>query len=250
MSHCARLKPFDAYWQQATGYDTILSMVANSPLNEKPDMVYSDLGFMLLSDVVRRISGEPLDRFVAERFYRPMGLGSTTFNPTRSGIDVARIAPTEDDTLRGAICGTVHDPNAYAMGGVSGHAGLFSTAEEVAQIMQMLLDGGVYRGVRYLQQSTVDLFNQRHFASAGNRRALGFDKQLFNPSPNAQTSQFASQNSFGHTGFTGTMVWADPDYNLVFVFLSNRVHPSAAVNLLAKMNTRTDIQTAVYNMLK
>jgi CubicO group peptidase (beta-lactamase class C family) len=104
--------------------------------------------------------------------------------------------------------------------------------------------------VRYLQQSTVDLFTQRHFASAGNRRALGFDKQLFKPADNAQTSKLASQNSFGHTGFTGTMVWADPDSGLVYVFLSNRVHPSSAVNLLARMNTRTDIQTAVYNLLQ
>ena len=250
LSHCARLKAFDAYWQHATGYDSILSLVAQTPLNPSEGMVYSDLGFMLLSDVVRRVSGQPLDQFVAEHFYRPMGLTNTTFNPTRNGIDVARIAPTEDDTLRGLICGLVHDPNAYAMGGVSGHAGLFSTAEDVAQIMQMLLDGGEYRGVRYLQQSTVDLFTQRHFASAGNRRALGFDKQLFKPADNAQTSKLASQNSFGHTGFTGTMVWADPDSGLVYVFLSNRVHPSSAVNLLARMNTRTDIQTAVYNLLQ
>ncbi|MBR1550024.1 MAG: serine hydrolase [Bacteroidales bacterium] len=250
MSHCARLKAFDAYWQHTTGYDSILALVAKTPLNSSEGMVYSDLGFMLLSDVVRRVSGMPLDQFVSENFYRPMGLANTTFNPTRSGIDVTRIAPTENDSLRGLVCGMVHDPNAYAMGGVSGHAGLFSTAEEVAQLMQMLLDGGEYRGVRYLKQTTVDLFTQRHFASAGNRRALGFDKQLFNPAPNAQTSQLASQNSFGHTGFTGTMVWADPDSGLVFVFLSNRVHPSAAVNLLAKMNTRTDIQTAIYNLLK
>lgn len=250
MSHCARLKAFDAYWQRTSGYDSILALVAQSPLNESSNMVYSDLGFMLLSDLVRRVSDMPLDQFVAEHFYRPMGLASTTFNPTRNGIDVTRIAPTEDDTLRGQILGEVHDPNAHAMGGVSGHAGLFSTAEEVAQLMQMLLDGGVYRGVRYLEKATVDLFTQRHFASAGNRRALGFDKQLFKPADNAQTSKLASQNSFGHTGFTGTMVWADPDCGLVYVFLSNRVHPSASVNLLARMNTRTDIQTVLYNLLK
>ncbi len=250
MSHCARFKPFDAYWQQTTGYDSILARVAQSPLNANEGMVYSDLGFMLLSDVVRRISGMPLDQFVTENFYRPMGLENTFFNPTRNGIDVTRIAPTEDDTLRGLICGQVHDPNAYAMGGVSGHAGLFSTAEDVAQIMQMLLDGGVYRGVRYLDSATINLFTQRHFASSGNRRALGFDKQLFKPSGNAQTSQFASQNSYGHTGFTGTMVWVDPVDDLVYVFLSNRVHPSAKTNLLAQMNVRTNIQSVIYKILK
>ncbi len=250
LSHCARLKAFDAYWQQTTGYDSILARVAQSSLNEKEGMVYSDLGFMLLSDVVKRISGKPLDVFVDEYFYRPMGLVSTTFNPVRKGVDITRIAPTEDDSLRGLICGYVHDPNAHAMGGVSGHAGLFSTAGELAQIMQMLLDGGLYHGHRYLKQSTVDLFNQRHFAKQGNRRALGFDKQLFTPSAKGQTCPEASQNSFGHTGFTGTMVWVDPDYDLVYVFLSNRVHPSATTNLLAQMNTRTLIQSAIYKYLK
>jgi CubicO group peptidase (beta-lactamase class C family) len=135
------------------------------------------------------------------------------------------------------------------MGGVSGHAGLFSTAYEVAQLMQMLLDGGQYHGRRYLDTATVALFTRRHFEQQGNRRALGFDKQLFNPSKSGQTCVEASQNSFGHTGFTGTMVWVDPDYDLVYVFLSNRVYPSAQSNLLAKMNTRTDIQSAIYKLL-
>ncbi len=249
LSHCARLKAFDAYWQQTTGYDSILALVAKSPLNEKEGMLYSDLGFMLLSDIVKRVSGKPLDLFVAEHFYHPMGLTSTMFNPIRNGIDISRIAPTEVDSLRGLIDGTVHDPNAYAMGGVSGHAGLFSTADELAQIMQMLLNHGLYNGKHYLKPQTIALFTRRHFANQGNRRALGFDKQLFNPSSNAQTCPEASQNSFGHTGFTGTMVWVDPDAQLVYVFLSNRVHPSAETNLLARMNTRTSIQSVLYRLL-
>ncbi len=249
MSHCARLKAFDAYWQKTTGYDSILALVAQSTLNEKEGMLYSDLGFMLLSDVVKRVSGMPLDQFVAKHFYRPMVLTSTCFNPNMHGISPDRIAPTENDSLRGLIRGDVHDPNAYAMGGVSGHAGLFSTAEELAQIMQMLLNGGEYHGQRYLKSETVALFTRRHFDKQGNRRALGFDKQLFNPSANGQTCPEASQNSFGHTGFTGTMVWADPDRDLVYVFLSNRVCPSAETNLLARMNTRTDIQSVVYKLL-
>ena len=249
LSHCARLKAFDAYWQQTTGYDSILALVAKSPLNEKEGMLYSDLGFMLLSDIVKRVSGKPLDFFVAEHFYHPMGLTSTMFNPIRNGIDISRIAPTEVDSLRGLIDGTVHDPNAYAMGGVSGHAGLFSTADELAQIMQMLLNHGLYNGKHYLKPETIALFTRRHFANQGNRRALGFDKQLFNPSSNAQTCPEASQNSFGHTGFTGTMVWVDPDAQLVYVFLSNRVHPSAETNLLARMNTRTSIQSVLYRLL-
>lgn len=248
MSHCARLKAFDAYWQQASGYDTILRLVAATPLLEDEGMLYSDLGFMLLSDVVRTVSGKPLDQFVYEQFYKPMGLVHTTFNPLQDSQFT--IAPTEEDTLRGLIRGVVHDPNAFAMGGVSGHAGLFSTAGDIAELMQMLLDGGVYHGQQYLKKKTIETFTSRHYQKKGNRRALGFDKQLFVPSTNGQTSPLASQSSFGHTGFTGTMLWVDPDYDLVYVFLSNRVHPSAATNKLAQLNVRTDIQSILYKILK
>ena len=249
MSHCARLKAFDAYWKRGHDYDSILRLVAASPLNDKPGMLYSDLGFMLLSDLVKRVSGKPLDVFVREQFYQPMGLTNTTFRPMNHGVASKFIAPTEVDSLRGLICGEVHDPNAYAMGGVSGHAGLFSTAEEVALIMQMLLNGGSYNGKQYLSPETIALFTRRHFASDSNRRALGFDKQLFNPSKNGQVAPEASQNSFGHTGFTGTMCWVDPDYDLVYVFLSNRVHPSSSSNLLSQMNVRTQIQSVLYKYL-
>ena len=259
MSHCARLKAFDNYWQQASGYDTILRMVAATPLLKKEGYVYSDLGFMMLSDVVRRVSGKTLDRFVDEQFYQPMGLKFTLFNPMKKGDGAegfvrAEIAPTEKDSLRpdyaGYIWGSVHDPNAFAMGGVSGHAGLFSNAGEVAQLMQMLLDGGVYKGHRYLKQKTIETFTRRHFAQQNNRRALGFDKTLFEPTPNKGPACVeASQSSFGHTGFTGTMVWVDPQYDLVFVFLSNRVHPTSTPNLLSKMNVRTDIQSIIYSYL-
>ncbi len=253
MSHCARLKAFDSYWQKASDYDGILQLVVATPLLKKEGMVYSDLGFMLLSDVVRHVSGKPLDRFVEEHFYHPMGLIHTFFNPIAMlgpMHSLHTIAPTEIDSIRGLIRGTVHDPNAFAMGGVSGHAGLFSNAEEVAALMQMLLDGGVYKGHRFLKQKTVETFTSRHYAKQNNRRALGFDKQLFNPSGNAQVCKEASQASFGHTGFTGTMVWVDPEYDLVYVFLSNRVHPTATPNLLARMNVRTDIQTILYQYLK
>ena len=250
MSHQARLKAFDSYWQQTSDRDSILLLVANSPLNAKEGYLYSDLGFMLLSDVVKRVSGMPLDEYVAVHFYRPMGLRHTTFLPMQNGVGAAFIAPSEYDTLRKTLIhGDVHDPNAYAMGGVSGHAGLFSNASEVAQLMQMLLDGGVYNGRRYLKQETIDLFTRRHFAKQGNRRALGFDKPLINGGANGPCCAEASQSSYGHTGFTGTMLWVDPEQELVYVFLSNRVHPSATPNLLAQMNVRTDIQSAIYRLL-
>ena len=253
MSHQARLKPFDNYWQLTSNRDSILQLVAQSPLNSKEGYCYSDLGFMLLCDLVQQVTGLPLDRYVQEQFYEPMHLTHTTFNPlpaTSYQLSAINIAPTEVDTIRGIIWGQVHDPNAHAMGGVSGHAGLFANAADVAQLMQMLLDGGLYQGRRYLKQKTIDTFTRRHFEKQGNRRALGFDKQLLAPAKNAQTSFQASQNSYGHTGFTGTMLWVDPDYQLVYVFLSNRVHPSATPNLLAQINLRTDIQSIIYSILK
>jgi len=135
------------------------------------------------------------------------------------------------------------------MGGVSGHAGLFSNAGDVAMIMQMLLNGGELNGHHYLKKKTVEIFVRRHYERHGNRRALGFDKPLFHPTKSGQTAIEATQSSYGHTGFTGTMVWVDPEYDMVYVFLSNRVHPSSSPNKLALMNIRTDIQSVIYNIL-
>ena len=252
LSHCAGLKAFDALWQQTSDRDSILRLVAASELRPDNNYCYSDFGFMLLADLIEKVSGLPLDRYVSKYFYQPMGLTHTLFNPQSnpSASDSLSIAPTEIDSLRGLICGSVHDPNAYAMGGVSGHAGLFSNAREVALLMQMLLNGGELDGHRYLKQKTVETFTRRHFEKQGNRRALGFDKQLLVPAKNAQTSHFASQASFGHTGFTGTMLWVDPEYDLVYVFLSNRVHPSASPNKLAQLNVRTDIQSILYQIIQ
>lgn len=248
LSHQTRLKAFDNYWQFTTDRDSLLRMVAQSKLVDKP--VYSDFNFMLLADVVEHISGVTLEVYVRERFYEPMGLRRTMFRPLNKAVAAELIAPTEQDSLRGLIRGIVHDPNAYAMGGIAGHAGLFSTADEVACLMQMLLDGGVYQGQRYLKQKTVETFTSRHFEKQGNRRALGFDKQLAVPRANAQTAFDASQSSYGHTGFTGTMLWVDPDYDLVYVFLSNRTYPSSADNLLSRLNVRTDVQAVLYSILK
>lgn len=248
LSHQTRLKAFDNYWQKTSDRDSMLMLIAQSSLIDKS--VYSDFNFILLGDLVERLSGQTLEQYVAEQFFDPMGLQRTTFRPLNHGIALAQIAPTEQDTLRGLIHGVVHDPNANAMGGVSGHAGLFSSADEVALLMQMLLNGGQLDGKRYLKEKTVETFTRRHFEKQGNRRALGFDKQLISPSRTAQTAYEATQSSYGHTGFTGTMCWVDPEYQLVYVFLSNRVHPSAAVNKLARLNVRTNIQSIVYDILK
>lgn len=250
LSHCAGLKAYDAIWQKSDNRDSILALIAASRLNSTNDYCYSDFGFILIADMVERLSGQPLDVYVKQHFYAPMGLTATVFNPLAAGVSPTLIAPTEQDSLRGLICGQVHDPNANALGGVSGHAGLFSNAREVALLMQLLLNGGEFNGRHYLKEKTIATFTSRHFAKQNNRRALGFDKQLFTPSASAQTCPEASQASYGHTGFTGTMLWVDPDYSLVYVFLSNRVHPSATPNRLAQMNTRTQIQSLLYNDIR
>lgn len=255
LSHCAGLKAFDALWQQTTNRDSILMLVAQSKLNASKSYCYSDFGFMLLADMVERVSGQSLDAYVNRHFYQPMGLHNTHFNPMKAGDGAegyvrAEIAPTEQDSTReghlGYIWGTVHDPNAYAMGGVSGHAGLFSTAADVARLMQMLLNGGELNGHRYLKRKTVETFTKRHYEKQGNRRALGFDKPLISGEPTGPCCAEATQASYGHTGFTGTIVWVDPEYDLVYVFLSNRVHPTSTPNKLAQMNIRTEIQSCIY----
>jgi len=256
LSHIAGLKDYDSYWKQALqeddSYMSVLKQIAKSPLNKEKKYVYSDLGFILLGDLVRIVSGQTLDHFMAKNFYKPMGLKHTTFCPLDHGVDLSFIAPTElDNEYRHRLVhGTVHDQNSDAMNGIAGHAGLFSSATELFPLMQMLLNKGEYEGKRYLSAEVIETFNQRHYAARGNRRALGFDKPMFNPTKVGTTAVEVSQSSFGHTGFTGTMVWVDPEYNLVYIFLSNRVHPSAATNKLAKMNIRTEIQSLIYKSMK
>ena len=255
LSHFARLKDYDSYWKKAKDdddpYMSVLKQIAKSDLYKERKYVYSDLGFILLGDMVRYVSGETLDHYVQRIFYRPMGLTHTTFCPLEHGVELATIAPTEQDNdyRHRLVHGTVHDQNADVMGGVAGHAGLFSNASELFKIYQMLLNGGTLDGRKYFNSETIKLFNTRHFADLGNRRALGFDKPMFKPTKAGQTATEVSQSSFGHTGFTGTMFWVDPEYNLVYIFLSNRVHPSATPNKLAKMNIRTDIQSLIYKSM-
>jgi len=255
LSHFARLKDYDSYWKKAKDEDdpymSVMKQIAKSDLNKEQKYVYSDLGFILLGDMVRYVSGQTLDHYVSKYFFQPMGLTHTTFCPLEHGIEPTLIAPTEQDNdyRQRLVRGTVHDQNADVMGGVAGHAGLFSNATELFKIYQMLLNGGSLDGKTYLNPETIDLFNSRHYAERGNRRALGFDKPMFSPTKAGQTATQVSQSSFGHTGFTGTMFWVDPKYNLVYIFLSNRVHPNATPNKLAKMNIRTDIQTLIYKSM-
>ena len=231
--------------------DTIYSRISRSPIGEKGKYLYSDLGFYLLRLVVEKISGKPFEAYLDETFYKPLGLQRTCFNPYLQ-FPESMIMPTENDTefRRQLVRGYVHDPGAAMLGGISGHAGLFSNSLELGVIMQMLINQGSYGGKQFLMPSTVRTFTSCQFPGSGNRRALGFDKPLQNYKPDSPTCKSASPESFGHSGFTGTYVWADPANGFVYVFLSNRVCPSAANQKLRDLNIRTNIQQAAYDLFE
>lgn len=226
----------------------ILDSIYNSPLLKTKGYKYSDLGFILMQQVVERIEGKSLKQLTYNDFYKPLGLNHTTFHPLEK-YSKEVIPPTEMDNefRKQLIHGYVHDPAAAMLGGVAGHAGLFSNAEDLAVIFQMLLNNGVYGGERFLDSATIHRFTIR--AAEGNRRGLGFDKPQINRKEEGPACELASDKSFGHTGFTGTYVWADPKYNLFIVFLSNRVYPDANNTKLTQLGIRTRIQEAVYDAL-
>ncbi|MFT6881396.1 MAG: CubicO group peptidase (beta-lactamase class C family) [Marinoscillum sp.] len=229
--------------------DTLQSWVLSSPLlsyDSLPFYRYSDIGFMMLHQIVERVSHQPFDEYLNVNFYEPMGLKRLTFNPLTRNFQRFEIAPTEyDDYFRDElIWGEVHDRNAAVFGGIAGHAGLFGNSGDLTAIMQMLLQGGNYGGQDYLRPETIAYFNRQFYPN--NRRALGWDK---NSETGGNASKLASPESFGHTGFTGTMVWADPVYNLAFVFLSNRVYPNSNNYRLINSDIRTRLQDVVYEAL-
>jgi CubicO group peptidase (beta-lactamase class C family) len=227
--------------------DSMMSRILHSSLSAPNKYVYSDNDFIFLGKISEAIDGMPLNEYVETAFYKPLGLTSTGFKP-RDHMSLNRIVPTEQEPIfrKQLVRGDVHDPGAAMFGGVAGHAGLFSNAYDLAVIMQMLLNGGTFNGKRYLKKETIDLFTGYH--STISRRGYGFDKpEKDNRSkPEPYPSYSSSPLTFGHTGFTGTCVWADPANNLVFVFLSNRVTPDGNSPILSKLNVRPAILEAIY----
>jgi CubicO group peptidase (beta-lactamase class C family) len=191
---------------------------------------------------------KPLDELVQDRFYHSLGANFTTYNPSNVFSDT-QIIPTEiDDYYRyQKVQGYVHDMGAAMQGGVGGHAGIFSNANDLAKIMLLYLQMGYYGGKRYLKTETIDKFNTCYYCEQNNRRGIGFDKpQLGEEGP---TCGCVSMTSFGHSGFTGTYAWADPDKEIVYVFLANRTYPKADSNLLLKEGIRTKIQSLIYEAI-
>ncbi len=230
--------------------DTIFSRITTSPLRNNRNYLYSDLGFILLSEIIQTISGLPLDRFAGQSFYSPLGLSTMGFRPLER-FPPERIVPSEIDTLfrKQIIHGYVNDPGAAMLGGVAGHAGLFSNALDLAVLMQVFLQNGVYAGREFFNEMTIGEFTRVQFAGSKNRRGLGFDKPSSVPDEPGPACERASMASFGHSGFTGTYAWVDPEEKLVYVFLSNRTYPDQSNRKLVELDIRTSIHQAVYEAI-
>lgn len=236
-------KVADGYYLRKDYFkDVMWPKMLNSPIKTRGKYVYSDISMYVMKDIVERLSGEPLNQYVQENFYQPLGMQTAGFLP-RNRFSRDQIVPTENDTYfrKTLLVGYVHDQGAAMVGGVSGHAGLFASANDVAIIYQMLLNKGSYGGEVYFKPQTVEMFTSRQ--SNVSRRGLGFDRwdpDLTKKYPSAT----ASPQTFGHTGYTGTCVWVDPSRGLVYVFLSNRVNPTVSEQL-SKLSIRGRIQDVI-----
>jgi CubicO group peptidase (beta-lactamase class C family) len=221
LTHASGIRSNHPLWKEAKGREQYFAGMVMFPLVREPGSAveYTDWNMVLMQFIIERIAGQTLDQFVQARVFGPLGMRDTQYNPPESLKP--RIAPTETEDFRGGqVWGVVHDETAWVLGGVSGNAGLFSSARDLAVFVQMLLNGGSYGGVQIIKPSTVARWTARQRPDAS--RALGWDT----PSPNSSAGRFFSLRSFGHTGFTGTSIWADPEKQLFVVLLTNRVNPT------------------------
>jgi len=238
----------NVYLNKAYG-DSIYERIYKSPVKKKARYKYSDLGFYLFYKMISNYFKINLSEYLQKYIYSSLGATTMCFNPLQK-FPKERMVPTENDTKfrKQLVQGYVHDYGAAMMGGVEGHAGLFSNANDLAKLMQMYLQKGEYGGERYIQESTIETFTSSAFSKSKNRRALGFDKPgLASKSP---VSKLASPLSFGHTGFTGTIAWVDPEEQFIFIFLSNRIYPDIENNKLNKLAVRNRVQEVFYRSFK
>jgi CubicO group peptidase (beta-lactamase class C family) len=245
LTHSGGLEAYAPLYTRYRGRAEFIAQINSRPLKSVPGTatVYSDWDMVLLQAVLERITSTPLDQYATSRVFRPLGMLDTQFLPDTTNAALRRrIAPTAMDTSRGGLLqGTVHDGNAWAIGGVSGHAGLFSSVRELATFAQMLLDGGTYNDVRIVAPTTVSRWTARQ--SATSSRALGWDT----PAPQSSAGRFFSPRSFGHTGFTGTSIWIDPERGVFVVLLTNRVnsHGTATRHTQLRRDVADAVQAAI-----
>ena len=233
--------------------DTLLERILSTKLREEKKYKYSDLGYYLMKEIVENISGKKLEDYVADNFYEPMGLATLGYKP-RERFELDRVVPTEYDMKfrKQKVHGDVHDPGAAMQGGVGGHAGVFSNGRDLLSMMQMYLDYGTFDECNYIDTTIIERFTDCQFCtgeSDENRRGIGFDKPNRHNGP-GPTCDCVSFTSFGHSGFTGTLAWADPEHDITYVFLSNRIFPSADNRKLIKMNIRTRIMEVIYSAIE
>jgi beta-N-acetylhexosaminidase len=244
MTHTSGLPPFKEYWRTSKGKADTLRLIFTEPLEYEPGtkVVYSDLGIILMAEIIQRLTGKPLDQLASENLFGPLGMKDSMYNPPKKLWPT--IAPTEvDDRWRHRLVqGEVHDENAFAIGGVSGHAGVFSTAPDLASFCQMLLNGGVYAHHRILRRETISEFTVPQ-TLAHYTRTLGWVV----PAEGGSSGHYFSQHSYGHTGFTGTTIWIDPDRRLFVVLLTNRVNPTRENQKIAQV--RPAVHDAVMKSL-
>lgn len=243
-----RLQVSTRMFLRTTYMDSIKNEIINSPLLDSLYYKYSDLPYYIFKDYVEHRYQKRLDKLITSFLYLPIGANHMGYLPL-TDVSKDHIVPSEIDTYfrHSEIQGYVHDMGAAMQNGVGGHAGLFSNANDVAKVAQMYLQDGTYGEDKFFEPSTIDYFNKRYYADENNRRGIGFDKQQFeDPGP---TCLCASDDSFGHSGFTGTFVWVDPSYDLVYVFLSNRTYPTMENTKMVDTNLRSEIQRVIYNAL-
>ncbi len=232
MTHTSGLPPFKEYWRTSKGKADTLRMIFAEPLESEPGtkMVYSDLGIILMAEIIERLTGRTLDELAKEYIFTPLGMNDSMYKPPKKIWP--QIAPTEFDAIfrKRLIQGEVHDENAFAIGGVSGHAGVFSTAPDLAAFCQMLLNGGVYSHQRILKRATIAQFTAPQELAKGTR-TLGWVV----PTEGSSSGHYFSPHSFGHTGFTGTTIWIDPDRQIFVVLLTNRVNPTRENHKIAEV---------------
>jgi CubicO group peptidase (beta-lactamase class C family) len=245
LSHSSGLKSADGLWRNVKDRQDLLRQIYATPATDPPGsaFAYRDTNIILMGEIVQRLTGQTLDRFLAREVFEPLGMKDTVFRPSRTLLP--RIAPTEqDDTFRHMLVrGVVHDENAYVMGGVAGHAGLFSTARDLSALAQLYLNHGSYRGTRLIKASTIALFETPQNLPPGSSRALGWDT----PTPGGFAGPLASPHAIIHTGFTGTSIYIDPDRDAFVILLTNRVNPTRNNALIAQ--ARPAIHSAVLSAL-
>ena len=238
----------DNLWMKGSYTDEMYSEILKTPLRSSRKYKYSDIGYYFVKKIIEKQTNRALDEYVLNEFYKPMGLNTMCYHPLKY-FSLSQIPPTENDKIyrKQLVHGHVHDPGSAMMGGVGGHAGVFSSASDLASLMQLFLNKGMYGGVNYISPDVVEEYTKYQYYPK-NRRGAGFDKPTTNHK-GGPTCSLASASSFGHSGFTGTLAWSDPEYDMTFVFLSNRVYPDAENWKIVRMNIRTDIQQVIYEAL-